>query len=78
MMELTHAIATMTARQRTADVARSALPDAPTIPEPERPTRSTSEPAANLRHGVSAALRRLADRLDPSPADRTPAAGEAL
>lgn len=76
-MDLIHANATIAARQRAADLGRSALPDAPTIPEPERPTRSTSEPAANLRHGVSAALRRLADRLDPSPADRTPAAGDA-
>ena len=76
-MELIHANATITARRRTADLARSATPDAPTIPESERPTRSTGEPVANLRHGVSVAPRRLADRLDSSPIDRTPLAGGA-
>jgi len=76
-MDLIHADATISARQRTADLGRSALPDAPIIPEPERPTRRAGQPAADLRHGVSIALRRLADRLEPSPIDRTPLSGGA-
>jgi len=76
-MDLIHADATITARQLTADLARSALPDARTIPEPDRTTRLGGERAARLRRGVSVALRRLADRLDPSSIDRTPVAGGA-
>ncbi len=66
-MDLIHADATIRARQRTTDLARSALPDAPTIPEPERTTRSPGDLATTLRHAVGVALRRLADRLDSYP-----------
>lgn len=76
-MDLLHAHASITARSRTADLACSALPDAPTIPEPDRPARSAGQPAATVRHRVSLALHRLADRLDPMPADHSPRPGAA-
>lgn len=66
-MEHTLAVATQISNRRTTNLAFSALPDAPTVPEPERPTRRAGRPAATLRHGVSVALRRLADRLDTQP-----------
>jgi hypothetical protein len=43
------------------DLARSALPDAPVIPEPER-VRS-----GRVRRRAARFLRRLADRLEPAP-----------
>ena len=75
MTDAMSAVAAIGTRDRTAALAHQALPNAPTIPEPERPPRSPGGPAANLRHGLGVALRRLADRLDPSPIDRTPLTG---
>ena len=76
-MDLIHADAIVTARPRTAGPACSARPDAPTIPEPDRPARNAGEPAATVRHRASLALRRLADRLDPMPAGHSPRPGGA-
>jgi hypothetical protein len=51
-------VAYSTARQRTADEARAALPNSPVRPD----RRGTP-----LRRRASVALRRLADRLEPAP-----------
>jgi hypothetical protein len=45
----------------TSDLARSALPDAPVVSEPER-VRSR-----RVRRRAALSLRRLADRLEPAP-----------
>jgi hypothetical protein len=47
--------------QQTRDLARSALPDAPVRPDPER-VRSM-----RLRRRTAITLRRLADRIEPAP-----------
>ncbi len=54
-------IAARMAVQDTRDLARSALPDAPVRPGPERAA------ARPLRRRAAVALRRLADRLEPAP-----------
>jgi hypothetical protein len=46
--------------QRTHDLAHSAMPDAPVLPESEGPDRP-------LRRLLAVALHRLADRLEPVP-----------
>ncbi|HZD02076.1 MAG TPA: hypothetical protein VFA46_18370 [Actinomycetes bacterium] len=45
----------------TGDLARSALPDAPVIREPERVK------SRRVRRRAALSLRRLADRLEPAP-----------
>jgi hypothetical protein len=45
----------------TGDLARSALPDAPVIREPERVQ------SRRVRRRAALSLRRLADRLEPAP-----------
>ena len=64
-------IAYLTVQQKTASVARDALPDSPVQPietehRPEWPNRP-------VRHGISAGLRWLADRLEPPRECPTPA-----
>jgi hypothetical protein len=49
------------ATRHTRDLATSALPDAPVIPDP-RPI-----PRRPVRRIAALALHRLADRLDPAP-----------
>ena len=57
------------ATQLTDDLVRSALPDSPV-----RPDADTTRPALrSLRYGLSLALRRLADALEPALNRRTPA-----
>ncbi len=63
-MEHTLAIAAQIASRRSADLARLALPDAPTSPEPDGGRPSPDRAAASLRHLASLFLRRVADRLD--------------
>jgi hypothetical protein len=47
--------------QVTQDLARSALPDAPVIRQPERVK------SRRVRRRAALSLRRLADRLEPAP-----------
>jgi hypothetical protein len=47
--------------RESGDLARSALPDAPVIPEPERVK------SRRVRRRAALSLRRLADRLEPAP-----------
>ena len=54
----------------TALEARSAEAMAPTIHEPERPTRPPR--MASLRLQATIYLRRLADALEPAPLDTVP------
>lgn len=58
-------VASHHARELTADLARSALPDSPIEPEPLVAARSTT--AAPLRQRASVLLRRLADLVEPAP-----------
>jgi hypothetical protein len=57
-------VAYATAQRQTADEARSALPNSPIRPDRHR---------RELRREVSVTLRRLADRLEPSPTSSGPA-----
>jgi hypothetical protein len=59
-------IALMTARDRTADLARGALPDAPTEATPEIDGVSVGRRTVALRVSLSLSLRRLADRVEPT------------
>ena len=52
-------IAARLAADLTRDYARSALPDAPTVPDPPRP------PAPVLRRRMARGLRWAANRLEP-------------
>lgn len=63
---MSEAIASLIARQRTAELARGALPDRPVRPDPatDRPRGAVG----GIRRTAGDALRRLADRLEPSPA----------
>ena len=54
----------------TALEARSAEATAPTVKEPERPTRPPR--VASLRLQATVYLRRLADALEPAPLDTVP------
>ena len=49
----------------TSDLARSALPDAPVIREPE------GVKSRRVRRRAAISLRRLADRLEPAPRTAT-------
>jgi hypothetical protein len=61
-----HFIAYMQALERTAEYARGALPDAPVRPDsPARLARRSVE----MRPRLALALRSLADRVQPVPAD---------
>jgi hypothetical protein len=60
-------VAYSTARQRTADEARAALPNAPV---------RSDRGGTPLRRRASVALRRLADRLEPAPDGSVPAAAD--
>jgi hypothetical protein len=51
---------TLTTRH-TQDLATSALPDAPVVPDPRR------APRRPVRRIAALALHRLADRVDPAP-----------
>jgi hypothetical protein len=62
-------IAILLAVQRTHEQARSALPDAPVVPEP--PHRQ----APATRKAMAALLRRVADRLNPVPLTARPEQG---
>lgn len=56
-------IALLVAVQETSDFARSALPDAPTVPDPPRhPGRRPRR----TRHAMARGLRWAANRLEPS------------
>jgi len=72
-------IAIMMAHQRTADGARQALPDATVQLEPDGGPASAIALATAPRGRVSLAPRRLADRLEPAPANssRSSQAGRA-
>jgi hypothetical protein len=54
-------IAYLEAQRQVRELARSARPDAPIVPEP---ALGGSRP---LRRGTAAALHRLAERLEPAP-----------
>lgn len=58
-------IASLSARERTADLARSALPDSPVCPEPVTPARVPRAAFARRRAGL--VLRWLADLVEPTP-----------
>jgi hypothetical protein len=55
-------IAIVLAVQATQDHAWSALPDAPTVPDPPRPT---APPTFALRRAMARSLRRAANRIEP-------------
>lgn len=55
----------------TAEIARSALPDAPVVPAPVSGGAATT--AVLLRQRASLTLRRLADLVEPPSAGRIPA-----
>lgn len=63
-------VAYLHAQERTADLAWSALPNAPEQPEPEHWRLRGRAIAVRLQ--ISVVLRRLADRIEPSPACRDP------
>jgi hypothetical protein len=65
---ITHPIVTDLARM-TAREAQSALPNSPVVPDSVR--RSRVMPAVRLQ--LTAALRRVADALEPAPAEPTTA-----
>ncbi|OLB65522.1 MAG: hypothetical protein AUI10_06495 [Actinobacteria bacterium 13_2_20CM_2_72_6] len=54
--------------EATRDQARSALPNAPTVPDPPRPPATVAPPVAALRRGVARGLRWAANRLEPGVA----------
>lgn len=60
-MNLEHASIIM--MHANTSLMRSALPDAPTLPEPRR-----SERVARIRGAFASALHRLGDAVAPSPA----------
>ena len=62
-------IALVGATQQTDDLARSALPDSPVRPD----AVTTQSALRGLRYGLSLALRRLADALEPAPNRPAPA-----
>ncbi len=64
-------IAYLSAQQRTEDLARQALPDAPA--RPDRVASRRSSLFVPVRARLSLTLRRLADRIEPPPAGREPA-----
>jgi len=55
-------IAIQLAVRATQDHAWSALPDAPTVPDPPRPV---APPAFALRRAMAQGLRRAANRIEP-------------
>ncbi len=64
-------VAYLAAQERTADLAWSALPNAPVQPESEHGRLRGRATAVRLR--ISVVLRRLADRIEPAPGCREPA-----
>ena len=62
----------LAARQRTEELVHEALPNSPVRADgvPTWPTRA----AHGLRYGLSAALHRLADAVEPAPRRRASAA----
>jgi hypothetical protein len=70
-MEPSHVVASILATQAQAEFVRSALPDAPVVPDrPRKPRR--------IRSRTAAALYRIADAVAPADASERPtlAAGE--
>ena len=61
-------IAIHLAVQATRDYARSALPNAPTEPDPPAPLATAALPAVVLRRGMARGLRWAANRIEPGVA----------
>jgi hypothetical protein len=60
-MEFLYPLAFALVGESSRQLARSALPEAPVVPEPARRTR-----APRARRRVAVSLHRLADRLQPA------------
>jgi hypothetical protein len=61
-------IAIHLAVQATRDYARSALPHAPTVPDPPTLPATVAPPAVVLRRGMARGLRWAANRIEPGVA----------
>jgi len=61
-------IAIQLAVEATRDHARSALPNAPVLPDPPGPVAATVPPALAFRRGMARGLRWAANRIEPRAA----------
>jgi hypothetical protein len=61
-------IAIQLAVEATRDHARSALPNAPVLPDPPRAPATVAPPALTFRRGLAQGLRWAANRIEPKTA----------